>query len=146
MALLCLIIVAGFAAIPSCRAAQITVTNSASASAGVSNGARNSGSPQSRRLPSPPPDYRPNDKHRVRKWVNFRNSIHNFNFYVIGLADKTFHRSGRFPAEVLNPHKHGWNWAVCKYKWVRLPFLSYHRRHFQFYFLAGASAEISGSN
>ena len=59
--------------------------------------------------------------------------MHNFDFYIVGLADKIFRRSGRFPGEVFSPKKRGWNWAVCKYKWVRLPFLSYHRRHFQFY-------------
>lgn len=82
--------------------------------------------------PLPPPDYRPADKHRVMKWY-FRNPTHNFNFYVIGLADKTFQRSGRFPAEVFSP-KQGWNWAVCKYRWWRLPFISYHRNSFRFYF------------
>ncbi len=81
--------------------------------------------------PVPPPDYRPNDPHRVRKWY-YRNSMHNFDFYVIGLADKTFRRSGRYPGEVFNPQK-GWNWALCKYKWVRLPFVSFHRPYFQFY-------------
>ena len=81
--------------------------------------------------PMPPPDYRPDDKHRVRKWY-YRNSMHNFDFYVIGLADKTFRRSGRYPRQVFKTQP-GWNWAVCKYKWVRLPFASYHRRHFQFY-------------
>ena len=121
---------AGLTAAPSSRAGQITVTNSVCVCPGL------------KRSPKfwfhnlddsiPPPDYRPNDKYRVRKWY-FRNSMHNFNFYVIGLADKTFHRSARFPGEVFNPHNHGWNWAVCQYKWVRLPLLSYHRRHFQFY-------------
>jgi hypothetical protein len=81
--------------------------------------------------PAPPPDYRPNDGDRLRKWY-WRNSMHNFDFYVIGLADKTFRRSGRYPGDVFNPQP-GWNWAMCKYKWIRLPFISYHRRHFQFY-------------
>ena len=81
--------------------------------------------------PVPPPDYRPNDPHRVRKWY-YRNPTHNFTFYVIGIADKTFRRSGKYPGEVFNP-KGGWNWAVCKYKWVRLPFISYQKRSFKFY-------------
>jgi hypothetical protein len=82
--------------------------------------------------PFPPADYRPDDKHRVTKWY-FRNPTHNLNFYVIGLADKTFGRSGRYPAEVFNPRQ-GWNWALCKYRWWRLPFLSYQRNSFRFYF------------
>lgn len=82
--------------------------------------------------PVPPPDYRPDDKHRVTKWY-FRNPTHNLNFYVIGLADKTFRRSGRYPTQVFNPRQ-GWNWAVCKYRWWRLPFLSYQRNSFRFYF------------
>jgi len=82
--------------------------------------------------PVPPPEYRPGDKHRVTKWY-FRNPTHNLNFYVIGVADKTFRRSGRYPAEVFNP-KQGWNWAVCKYRWWRLPFVSYQKNSFRFYF------------
>ncbi|MDB6017091.1 MAG: hypothetical protein JWR19_1580 [Pedosphaera sp.] len=81
--------------------------------------------------PVPPPDYRPNVKHRVRRWY-FRNPGHNFNFYVIGIADKTFRRSGRFPDRNFNPRP-GWNWTVCKYKWVRLPFISYNHRGFKLY-------------
>src|SRR5581483_3943969 len=81
--------------------------------------------------PVPPADYLPNDKHRVRKWY-WRNPAHNLFFYVIGIADKTFRRSGRCPADVFNPHQ-GWNWTVCKYKWVRLPFISYRREPFKFY-------------
>jgi len=82
--------------------------------------------------PVPPPDYRPDDKHRLRSW-HFRNPCHNFHFYVIGIADKTFRRSGRFPDRIFNPGP-GWNWAVCKYKWVRLPFISYNHGAFKTYF------------
>ena len=82
--------------------------------------------------PVPPPDYRPGDRHRMAKWY-WRNPTHNFNFYVIGIADKTFRRAGRYPNRVFSPGD-GWNWAVCKYKWVRLPFCSYQRRSFKFYF------------
>jgi hypothetical protein len=81
--------------------------------------------------PLPPADYRPDDKHRVSKWY-YRNPTHNLNFYVIGLSDKTFRRAGRYPAEVFNP-KGGWNWTVCKYKWWRLPFISFQKKSFCFY-------------
>jgi hypothetical protein len=81
--------------------------------------------------PVPPNDYRPGDRHRVKKWY-FRNPTHNLTFYVVGLADKTFRRAGKYPDQVFNPHG-GWNWAVCKYKWVRLPFISFQRKSFQFY-------------
>jgi len=82
--------------------------------------------------PVPPADYRPNDPHRITKWY-WRNPTHNFNFYIIGISDKTFRRAGRCPDQVFNPHG-GWNWTVCKYKWARLPFISYHKRKFSFYF------------
>jgi hypothetical protein len=82
--------------------------------------------------PMPPDEYRPHDHNRVHKWY-LRNPTHNLDFYVIGIADKTFRRAGRCPREVYNPRQ-GWNWAVSKYKWVRLPFLSYRREPFKFYF------------
>jgi len=81
--------------------------------------------------PVPPADYRPADHNRVHKWY-FRNPTHNFTFYVIGIADKKFRRAGHHPADVFNPHG-GWNYAVCKYKWARLPFVSYQRHKFSFY-------------
>lgn len=81
--------------------------------------------------PLPPDDYRPDDKHRVSKWY-YRNPTHNFNFYVIGLADKTFRRAGRYPHDVFSPQG-GWNWTVCKYKWWRLPFVSFQKKSFRFY-------------
>jgi hypothetical protein len=82
--------------------------------------------------PTPPADYRPHDHNRIHKWY-LRNPGHNFDFYVIGIADKTFHRSGQCPDHVFNPRQ-GWNIAVCKYKWLRLPFVSYRREPFKFYF------------
>lgn len=82
--------------------------------------------------PVPPSDYRPKDKHRLGRW-HLRNPGHNLDFYVIGIADKTFRRCGRYPDQVFRPGN-GWNWAVCKYKWVRLPFLSYQHRNLKFYF------------
>jgi hypothetical protein len=82
--------------------------------------------------PVPPDDYKPNDKRRIFKW-NMRNPFHNFTYYVIGMADKPFIRTGKHAAEVFNPEG-GWNWAVCKYRWVRLPFISYQKGSFKFYF------------
>jgi hypothetical protein len=81
--------------------------------------------------PLPPADYRPHDEHRVGEWY-LRNPTHNFTFYVIGVADKKFRRSGAYPDKVFNPHG-GWNFAVCKYRWARLPFVSYQKSKFKFY-------------
>ena len=81
--------------------------------------------------PVAPDWYRPGKCGRNARW-HLRNPCHNFTFYVIGIADKEFIRVGRNPTNVSNPHE-GWNWAVCHYKWLRLPFLSYHRGGFQFY-------------
>jgi hypothetical protein len=81
--------------------------------------------------PEPPEWYRPGDKHRTRKW-RWRNPGHNFTFYVIGIADKDFRRVGRYPDAVFNPNE-GWNWAVCKYRCLRLPFLSFKKGRFHFY-------------
>ena len=46
--------------------------------------------------PVPPEWYKPDDRHRVMKW-HFRNPFHNFGNYVIGVADKKFVRSGKYP-------------------------------------------------
>ena len=54
--------------------------------------------------PTPPAWYRPDDKHRVGKW-RLRNPFHNFDHYVIGVADKKFVRSGRYPAEEFKPER-----------------------------------------
>jgi hypothetical protein len=61
-----------------------------------------------------------------------RNPFHNFDFYVIGIADKEFVRSGRYPKKNSNPDG-GWDFAVSKYKCLRLPFISYQRGKFNFY-------------
>lgn len=61
-----------------------------------------------------------------------RNPYHNFDHYVIGIGDKSFTRVGRFPAQVANPNG-GWNWAVCRYRNLRLPFVDYQRGGFEFY-------------
>jgi hypothetical protein len=81
--------------------------------------------------PKAPDWYRPEDPHRDFRY-HLRNPFHNFTFYVIGIADKEFVRMGRYPEAVANPDQ-GWNWAVIKYGWLRLPFISYHRGDFKFY-------------
>ena len=82
--------------------------------------------------PVPPASYKPDDRWRFLKW-RFRNPFHNFDFYVIGIADEEFVRSGRYPEKVGNP-RGGWGFAVSKYKCLRLPFVSYDRNRFHFYF------------
>jgi hypothetical protein len=81
--------------------------------------------------PVPPASYLPDDPHRQRKWY-WRNSCHNFTFYVMGIGDKEFIRVGRHAGAVFNPHG-GWNWAVSKHRCLRLPFISYQRGQFKFY-------------
>ena len=80
--------------------------------------------------PDPPDEYRPDDPRRDGKWY-CRNSMHNFTFYVMGIADKEFKYTGRHPG-IFNPND-GWNWTVCRYKCVRLPLISYKKRSFLFY-------------
>lgn len=82
--------------------------------------------------PVPPDWYRPEDKHRVMKW-HFRNPFHNFNFYVIGVADKKFYRSGFYPERNSNPNG-GWDFAVSRRWLALLPFVSYERDWCSFYF------------
>ena len=81
--------------------------------------------------PEPPDNMWPGDPHRHFKWY-VRNPFNNFTFYVIGIADKTFVRVGKYPARNFSPEE-GWNWAVCQYKCLRLPFVSYHHASFEFY-------------
>ena len=82
--------------------------------------------------PVPPAWYLPGDPHRITKW-HFRNPFHNFDFYVIGVADKKTVRSGRYPGMIANPHG-GWNFSVTRRKIILLPFFDYHRGRFEFYF------------
>jgi hypothetical protein len=82
--------------------------------------------------PVPPKWYKPDDKHRVMKW-HFRNPFHNFSFYVIGVADKEFVRSGKYP-ERNSKTRGGWDFAVARRKTILLPFLSYQCGGFNFYF------------
>jgi hypothetical protein len=82
--------------------------------------------------PVPPEWYKPADQHRVMKW-HFRNPFHNFDNYVIGVADKKFVRSGKYPERNSSPHG-GWDFEVARRKMVLLPFISYQRSGFNFYF------------
>ncbi len=81
--------------------------------------------------PKPPADYQPTNPHRNLNW-SVRNLLHNFTFYVIGVADKKVTRAGRYPKAVMNP-RGAFNLAVTFYGPLPLPFFSYHRRHFNFY-------------
>ena len=81
--------------------------------------------------PVAPDWYRPGQCCRSFRY-HLRNPCHNFHFYVIGLVDKPFTRVGRFPGSIGNPNG-GWNWAVCRYKRLRLPFLDYKHGRFEFY-------------
>ena len=81
--------------------------------------------------PLAPDWYRPGKRCRNLMW-HLRNPCHNFDFYVVGIVDKPFSRVGRFPDHVSNPNR-GWNWAVCRYKCLRLPFIDYKRTRFEFY-------------
>jgi hypothetical protein len=82
--------------------------------------------------PTPPDWYLPHGRHRKLKW-SFRNPMHNFNFYVIGVADEKFTRSGRFPKQNSDP-RGGWDFEAARYKFIWLPFVAYHRPKFDFYF------------
>ena len=82
--------------------------------------------------PVPPPWYRPGEKSRAWKW-RFRNPLHNFDYYVVGVADREIVRYGRDPEKNFNP-RGGWELAVARRKLLLLPFISYHRRHCVFYF------------
>ena len=81
--------------------------------------------------PLPPKWYRPADRHRTTKWY-CRNPFHNFDFYVIGVADKNFVRSGRYPERNSNPHG-GWDFELVRRKLALLPFVSYERSWITFY-------------
>ena len=85
--------------------------------------------------PDPPESYRPHDKYRRLKW-HLRNPFHNFTFYVIGLADKSFVRSGRYP-EVNFAPRGGWNFVISRRTWLPLPFISYCHGVKGFHFYCG---------
>lgn len=82
--------------------------------------------------PEPPEWYRPGSTNRRWLW-RLRNPLHNFTFYVIGIADKPFTRTGKFPNAVFAPDG-GWNRAVARYKCVCLPFVSFNGTRCRFYF------------
>ncbi len=82
--------------------------------------------------PEPPEWYRPGAPGRRWLW-QLRNPLHNFTFYVLGVADKPFTRTGKFPAAVFAPDG-GWNWAVARFGWLRLPFVSFNGEWGRFYF------------
>ena len=82
--------------------------------------------------PAPPEWYRPGARGRVMTW-QLRNPLHNFTFYVIGVADREFTRAGRVPDAVFAPAG-GWNWAVTRCGWLRLPFVSFNGERWRFYF------------
>ena len=100
--------------------------------------------------PVPPDWYRPDEKGRVTKW-HFRNPFHNLVFYVIGVADKATVRSGCYPKQTSKPNG-GWNFAVTRRRIALLPFVSYQRGRFGFYFgwrergNFGIKANFSDSN
>ena len=81
--------------------------------------------------PVPPDWYRPGSRWRTVFW-QLRNPLHNFTFYVLGVADREFTRTGKFPEAVFAPDG-GWNWAVTRCGWVRLPFLSFNGERGRFY-------------
>jgi len=85
--------------------------------------------------PSPPDEYRSNDKGRLLKW-RMRNPFHNFTFYVIGVADKKFKRSGCYPELNFLPDG-GWNFAVSRYRWCPRPFVSWCHGTKGFHFYCG---------
>lgn len=82
--------------------------------------------------PNPPEKYRLGEKGRRLHW-KLRNLCHNFTFYVIGIADKESERVGYFPERVFNPNG-GWNVAFSQCGFCWLPFASYERGGFKFYF------------
>jgi hypothetical protein len=81
--------------------------------------------------PNAPDWYHPSQPLRTFRW-HIRNPFHNFTFYVIGIADKPFTRVGPYARQTGNPNG-GWNWAVNRYKRLRLPFADYRRHGFEFY-------------
>ena len=84
--------------------------------------------------PKPPEWYRAQECPFVRKFMwGCRNPLHNFHFYVLGLADKDIVLIGKYP-ELIGKPGGGWNFTVVAYKHLRLPFVSYTRGRFNFYF------------
>jgi hypothetical protein len=82
--------------------------------------------------PIPPAWYRPGSQHRDFLW-HLRNPFHNFDHYVIGIADKEFKRTSRISEGVSESRRH-WDFAMARRKLAVLPFVSYQRDRFHFYF------------
>ena len=82
--------------------------------------------------PVPPAWYRQDSAQRDFLW-HLRNPFHNFDHYVIGIADKKFKRTSRISEGASESRSH-WDFAVARRKLAVLPFLSYHRARFNFYF------------
>jgi hypothetical protein len=84
----------------------------------------------------PPADYQPHYALRKIDWF-FRNPLHNFTFYVIGISDhfndKDFHRYGMYPHDDFSPRP-GLNICMIHFHWLRLPFIAYWNPHMSFYF------------
>jgi hypothetical protein len=69
---------------------------------------------------------------RKRTWYR-RNPMHNFTHYVIGVADRDFHRAGTHAPGVWDPDG-GWNLAVTHSgPFIHLPFVSHRGNHFESY-------------
>jgi hypothetical protein len=81
--------------------------------------------------PEPPEWYRPGARFRRALW-QLRNPLHNFTFYVIGIADRPFTRSGRFANHIFAPAG-GWNWAIARHRCLRLPFVSFNGERWRFH-------------
>jgi hypothetical protein len=83
----------------------------------------------------PPGVYEPHSRMRRVDWF-FRNPLHNFSFYVIGISDHVnspaFRRYGRYPKDNFSP-KPGWNVCEIHYHGLRLPYVAYWNRHVSFY-------------
>lgn len=81
--------------------------------------------------PNPPALYEPAWPEWRRRlwWFAFRNPLHNLTFYVVGIADKSFERVPLYPkgapSHLVFRPEGGWYAAVVKYRWFRLPFVSY---------------------
>jgi hypothetical protein len=75
--------------------------------------------------PKPPPD-KWKDKPQWMRYLLWyiRNPLHNFTFYVIGMADKLYNRQPNRVFNIAAPY-HKWN--------VILPFISYKGKRFSWY-------------
>ena len=82
--------------------------------------------------PVAPSWYRPGDPQRNLKY-HLRNPGDNFCRFVIGVADKKFVRSGRYPERIANPNG-GLNFAISRRKLLVLPFVDYRFKRFEIYF------------